>query len=76
MLPTAIELYNDINFLKKRVREQMDYMDNLDRKYLADKIDDKRYTEIHCGALHIFRNFKRMIRIIESGKKVIDILRK
>ncbi len=61
---TANDLWNDSNFITKRVEEQEDYLKNITFKYLNEEIGIDRFEDLKSSAifqLEKFRNQKEFL---------------
>lgn len=60
MTPTAIELWNDIFFILKRIDEQKQYCKDLLTRFITKKeFDRTRFDELHDSATQVRLRFEQ-----------------
>lgn len=63
-------LWDDPDFIEKRINEQLDYLYTLRNKWINDEISDTRFNELHESALEQFYRFND--RLDELNKQNND----
>jgi len=73
MTLTAIELWNDKKFIEKRIREQREYLDQLeDRRFDLPLMSTERFLELHYSAWDVEIKFiNRLKELNENNKNTI-----
>lgn len=66
MTPTAVELWNDLKFLKKRYQEQVQYMLMYNIRKYNPNGNVERFNEVLRSAQFIKDNFEKRIKELEQ----------
>lgn len=69
MTPAAEELWNDFNFVSKRMHEQVDYLKTLGDRLSKGELSYGRAIELTLSQVEIFQRFADRARELNSLSK-------
>lgn len=64
------DLWDDPDFIEKRMHEQIDYLTDLCGKSFRKEISDERYNELWDSGMGQFNRFNN--RLLELGNEIIN----